>query len=335
MLDLKGHEGFALAIGDTSIEASRNIMYLTKLIVYKIKIEFYEKIIKHIFILKNREYYNYIYLDPRKSGIFSYPKLKILGIKTTFNFEPFYVGKGKENRIIRGYKNNKNNLFKSRKIENIKKYGLFPISLKLKENLTLSESFFYEEIIINIIGRENTKAGPLTNLCQGGYGPAGHIVTEEQKKNISIKTKEAMNNDIVRKKCGYAHIGNKYRLGKFHTKETKDLIGSKIKGRKESTETRKKKSIAFKGRKYSLDHNKKLSQSLKGRKLSEKHIESIRKSHLGLKGNTSIKVRNIETGELFESATEASKIYKVDRHNILKCCRGVIETSGNFRWEIV
>lgn len=36
-------------------------------------------------------YYDYIYLDPRKEGQFTYQTLGFL-------FEPFYVGKGKGNR---------------------------------------------------------------------------------------------------------------------------------------------------------------------------------------------------------------------------------------------
>uniref|UniRef100_UPI0037511A01 LEM-3-like GIY-YIG domain-containing protein n=1 Tax=Acinetobacter sp. TaxID=472 RepID=UPI0037511A01 len=39
-------------------------------------------------------YYVYIFLDPRKSGYFSYGDLN-------FVFEPFYVGKGKDNRFKR------------------------------------------------------------------------------------------------------------------------------------------------------------------------------------------------------------------------------------------
>lgn len=40
-----------------------------------------------------KDFYVYVYLDPRKSGEYIYDDLK-------FNYEPFYVGKGRGDRII-------------------------------------------------------------------------------------------------------------------------------------------------------------------------------------------------------------------------------------------
>ena len=48
-------------------------------------------------------YYVYVYLDPRKQGIYKYDNFE-------FNYEPFYIGKGKNNRCNRHLKIAQNNL---------------------------------------------------------------------------------------------------------------------------------------------------------------------------------------------------------------------------------
>ena len=43
---------------------------------------------------KEKEFYVYVYLDPRKPGRYLYGDQQV-----TYLFEPFYVGKGKNNRL--------------------------------------------------------------------------------------------------------------------------------------------------------------------------------------------------------------------------------------------
>jgi hypothetical protein len=54
-------------------------------------------------------FYTYIYLDPRKPGNFKYGKYE-------FNYEPFYVGKGYNERCYIHLKC-KDDYFKTRKIK--------------------------------------------------------------------------------------------------------------------------------------------------------------------------------------------------------------------------
>ena len=107
----------------------------------------------------------------------------------------------------------------------------------------------------------------------------------------------------TRRKMGKAHMGNKYRLGKKHSEETKRRISEnsvawkpevrkkiseankgKIgvnKGKKFSKEWREKMSIAHKGKILSDETRKKMSKSFKGRIVTE---ETKRKIGLKNKG---------------------------------------------------
>jgi hypothetical protein len=53
-------------------------------------------------------YYVYVYLDPRKFGVFEYGSLK-------FDYEPFYVGKGTNKRMYAHLKTDKTNPHKTNK----------------------------------------------------------------------------------------------------------------------------------------------------------------------------------------------------------------------------
>jgi len=144
--------------------------------------------------------YIYIYLDPRKPGLYKYSSYK-------FDYEPFYVGKGKGRRFLQ-LSNGRSFHFKN-KINKIKIYGLNPIVIKLKENLSEEKSFILEYELINIIGRNDINKGPLINFTNGGEGTSGWIPSEETKKLMSEKKK------------GKYSGKNSPHYGKHHSEETK------------------------------------------------------------------------------------------------------------------
>jgi hypothetical protein len=115
------------------------------------------------------DFYVYVYLDPRKIGIFCYDDLK-------FGYEPFYIGKGKKNRCNNGIKDKKKCL-KVSKIKSIINDGFYPIIMKLDINLSEKEAFNNEISYIKKIGRKNIESGPLTNMTDGGDGTSGRIDT--------------------------------------------------------------------------------------------------------------------------------------------------------------
>jgi hypothetical protein len=114
-------------------------------------------------------YYVYIYLNPLKPGYYNYGNFH-------FDFEPFYVGKGKGNRYLihlneAERKNTKKlNRHKINTIKNIIKSNNSPLISLLNLNITDYESQELEKYYIKTIGRADLGLGPLTNLTDGGDG---------------------------------------------------------------------------------------------------------------------------------------------------------------------
>lgn len=134
-------------------------------------------------------FYTYLLLDPRKPGNFNY---EVDGKVLNVTFEPFYVGKGKGNRAGDHEKllskDVGKNPHKVRKIQSIKDSGL-TIVVERSELMDEESSFNQEVALIAVIGRSNLGTGPLTNICNGGQGSAGHIVSEENKRKKSERSR--------------------------------------------------------------------------------------------------------------------------------------------------
>ena len=121
-----------------------------------------------------KEFFIYILLDTRKKICCSYT---INNNKFNFQYKPFYVGKGKGNRIQQHY--GKYNLKKKTKKNNlilkIFDCGLQPISIKLFKDLTENNAYELEKKVISIIGLNN-----LTNKTDGGVGQCSLSMTGEK-----------------------------------------------------------------------------------------------------------------------------------------------------------
>lgn len=148
-----------------------------------------------------KEFYVYLYLDPRKMGEYRYGDDVY-----SFEWEPFYVGKGKDgrktdhlNEAKRNY--TEGNQLKLNVIRKIWKEGLEPIIIVYKDNLTEDEAIYQFEIpMIAAIGRRDKKLGPLTNLTDGGEGVSGYVYTEERKRIQSINLKKFYENPANKEK---------------------------------------------------------------------------------------------------------------------------------------
>ena len=76
--------------------------------------------------------------------------------------------------------------------------------------------------------------------------------------------------------------------------------------------------------------NKRRAENNKGKHTGEKSYLYGKK---GGKHPTSRKIKCINTGEIFESISEASNKYKINVSNITGCCKGRLKTAGKMRWE--
>jgi hypothetical protein len=174
--------------------------------------------------MQENEYYVYIYLDPRKPGVYEYGGLK-------FDYEPFYVGKGCQKRKLSHLNESSlkrgNDSPKVAKIRKITKGGLNPIIIEYKSGLTESESLQLEDTLIKIIGSQfinDIIDGPLCNMLLGANPP-----------NLKGKTYEEIygkDRAEIEKKKRYDKLINTtfYNKKDFkHSEESKNKMSQKLK----------------------------------------------------------------------------------------------------------
>lgn len=134
-------------------------------------------------------YYVYALLDTRKPGRFKYGPW-------VFKFEPFYVGKGKSDRVhahARDARKGPEHVddLKSRKIRNILKItGKAPIHHIVKDGLLEQDAFDLERRVVQTIGRIQLQTGPLTNKSDGGEGQKNALLTTKRRKAIGMRSRE-------------------------------------------------------------------------------------------------------------------------------------------------
>lgn len=219
-----------------------------------------------------KKFYVYVYLNPLKPGKYSFDDLN-------FEFEPFYVGKGANNRIdehvFNSHIENDKNKLKTNSILKILNNKENVIKIKLYDNLTEEEAFKEEKRIIKLIGRRDLGNGTLVNLTNGGEGSSGRKLSKKTKQKISKSIKKL----------------NKWKGENNPSKkeEHKQLMSQLFKGRQFSDETIKKMSVAKKGKKLSKSHRQKVINGLIGRKCSESTREKISSSNSNKKRSPEVK----------------------------------------------
>jgi len=230
----------------------------------------------------SQDFYVYALLDPRKQGDYVYGEYR-------FNYEPFYIGKGKGDRCFQHFRyyRLKKNSPTCNKIKKIKAAGTNPIAIKIKENLSEEVAFELEKKLIGTIGRKDLDMGVLTNITNGGDGPSGVVISEERKQKLrelnigeknymfgkhhseetKRKIRETKNSrlyiisDETRQKKSEVMMGKKnHFFGKHHSEETKLKISVENKKRFDDPKERQKMSRVHKGKTLSVEHKQKIGR---------------------------------------------------------------------------
>lgn len=136
--------------------------------------------------------------------------------------EPFYIGKGKDNR----YKSKSGRSKFWKNIVNKYDYDI----MFLEENLTEDESFEREVYWIKRIGRKDLGLGPLVNFTDGGEGRSGYMCSDETKQKLREKNLGKIQPRDVVNKIALANTGKK------RTQEHKDKMSEMFKGKTHSDE---------------------------------------------------------------------------------------------------
>jgi len=190
----------------------------------------------------------------------------------------YYVGITSKNPKYRwdngnGYKNNKH--FYSA----ISKYGWDNFQHEIiASNLTKEEAKNFEIILIEKLNSNNRIYG--YNNTLGGEGCNGYKPTKETIEILRERSK-----------------GNKNRLNKNHSEETKKKISTSHIGKRHSVET---------------------IEMMQNQSYNKRSVTQYDKQYNKI--------------QIFDSMREAEDVTGIFGTNISKCCRGILKTTGGYHW---
>lgn len=295
-------------------------------------------------------FYIYVYLDPRKPGKFEYNEY-------CFLYEPFYIGKGSNDRMYNHLKKSelRKNSFKSNKINNIFLSGYEPFIIKIIDNL-IEESLAYEleEKVISTIGRIIDDKGPLVNLTEGGKGGlSGYNYSVEQLEQKSITAKRVQS--CIKYRELRVEIGkNIYKndeTKKIHRENTiKGLTKDSIKKGKIWLLDDDKKRNMIHNVKDTMSKNKDVrsiiqKESWSNLELLERHSNIMKE--INNRPDVKKKIRESLIKKVYQytidgvlikvwdSVIEASLELKISASAISNNCRGLSKKSNGFLWSYV
>lgn len=217
--------------------------------------------------LENK-FYVYVLMDPRSPGPYTY---RFGEKKFTFPYLPFYIGKGRGKRLTsheewaRAYPDPVQGHHKGNTIRKLLRLGLAPITLQLNSDLDIEcVAFAKEQLLIQSIGRLNTRSGPLTNMTEGGEGATGSIVSDEFRQKMSaISTGRVHTPEARAKMQGPKSEATRARMSEAQRGNTK---GHGNRGRKQSPEHLAALSAVRRGKTQSPESVARRAEANRGKK---------------------------------------------------------------------
>lgn len=152
----------------------------------------------------------------------------------------------------------------------------------------------------------------------------GRVVSEYQRSRIIEANRNRIITEESKQKNRDAHLGRR------HTEETKQKMSESRKGHPTSEETRQKIRIANTGKHPTEETRIKLSTSHLGICPSDETRIKMRKSNPNKK-----RTLCVETGIVYDSASEAGRMTGLRKNRISDACTGVSETCGGYHWKYV
>lgn len=258
------------------------------------------------------DYYVYVLLDSSKPGIWEYGDL-------VFDFEPFYIGKGKDDRISNTLRDK--NSFKGKKISKLKSNNVEILTRKLYESLTNEQSIETEKNLISLIGRRDFGKGPLVNTTDGGDGRLNSKHSDEVKSKISKSRKG--------KTIGWKHKPE--TLKRMSQKQSGEGNGFWNKTHNDEVKLNQSKRVSGTSHPmWQKKHNDETIEKLIKHRRENVSNEKIKESCQ--KFNKVVLMYDLDLNFIteFESVKQASEKTGINHSVISKCCRGEIKAPTRF-----
>lgn len=177
---------------------------------------------------KRKIFYTYVLMDPRKPGKWRYGHW-------VFHFEPFYVGKGSNNRrythasqaLVSLNTGVKPTSPKGKRITSIIKANQELKVRLVKSDLTEKQAFDLEHKLIILIGRKCDTQGPLLNLTLGGEGFYGFKPTYEHVSRAGSIGGSRPKSQLHRERISKALLGMVRSVDKTTILGRKPIISNK------------------------------------------------------------------------------------------------------------